>query len=172
MPKEQKNIAARVRSAVEDRITEAGYRLWDLEYVKEGGQWYLRITIDRDEGVDIDDCEKVFRIVDPIVTELDPVEGAYHLEVSSPGLERELRTDGHFRAMIGNRIRLKLYTPENGQRELVGVLKDFDGERLTLDDGREERQIERKRVSKANLYFDFDAVDYGTDEEEPAGNGE
>ena len=87
------NIVASVRAAIAPVVEGLGYSIWDLEYVKEGADWFLRVTIDSPSGITIDDCETVHRAIDPVLDEVDPIEGAYHLEVSSPGIERELRTD-------------------------------------------------------------------------------
>ena len=125
MATEQKSVAAAVYKAVREPVEALGYSIWDLDYVKEGSEWYLRITIDSEKGVDLDDCEKVMRLVDPIITELDPVEGAYHLEVSSPGLERELRTPEHFQKSLGEESVLKLFTPACHREE-----ENFKGEYL------------------------------------------
>ena len=84
MAKGSKNVVSVVREALEPVITELGYRLWDLEYVKEGAEYFLRFTIDSDDGITIDDCEKVHRTIDPLLDELDPIEGSYNLQVSSP----------------------------------------------------------------------------------------
>ncbi len=156
----QKNIASAVEKAIAEPIKNAGYDIWDVEYVKEGSEWYLRITIDRPAGVDIDGCEKVFRIVDSIVTELDPIEGAYHLEVSSAGIERDLRTPAHFKASLGKKVRLKLFMAIDGKKEFIGTLTSVEENgAITLCCPCEYR-IEKNKISKANIYFDFDAEDY------------
>lgn len=167
MATEQKSVAAAVYKAVREPVEALGYSIWDLDYVKEGSEWYLRITIDREKGVDLDDCEKVMRLVDPIITELDPVEGAYHLEVSSPGLERELRTPEHFQKSLGEEIVLKLFTPVEGRKEWKGRLisAEEDGT-VHLKAENRELTIEKKKISRANIYFDFDGMD--SEEQEPA----
>ena len=101
MAKVQKNIAQTVNEMILPTVNELGYSLWDVEYVKEGASYYLRITIDCESGISIDDCEKVHRAIEPILDREDPIEGSYHLEVSSPGIERVLRTEDHFIAMAG-----------------------------------------------------------------------
>lgn len=164
MAKEQKNIAAKVEKAITEPLAAAGFDVWDVEYVKEGSEWYLRVTVDRTQGVDMDACEQAFRIVDPIVNDLDPVETAYHLEVSSPGLERALRTDRHFEKVCGQPVCLKLFTAIGGKREIVGVLKEVQEKSLALSCGEELITVEKKNISKANVWFDFDALDL-TDEE-------
>ena len=98
MAKGQKNIAQTVTDLIIGKINDLGYSLWDVEYVKEGASYYLRITIDSENGISIDDCEKVHRGIETILDDADPIEGAYHLEVSSPGIEHVLRTEDHFPA--------------------------------------------------------------------------
>ena len=162
-----KNVAAAVLRAVEEPIRNAGYDLWDLEYVKEGSEWYLRITIDSARGVDIDDCEKVFRLVDPIITDLDPIENAYHLEVSSPGLERVLRTAEHYKACVGKEIAVKLFTPVNGRKEWKGKLSGvLDDASICLETETGPLVIEQKRISRANVSFDYASVDFSDADEE------
>lgn len=167
MATEQKSVAAAVYKAVREPVEALGYSIWDLDYVKEGSEWYLRITIDSEKGVDLDDCEKVMRLIDPIITELDPVEGTYHLEVSSPGLERELRTPEHFQKSLGEKIVLKLFTPVEGRKEWKGRLisAEEDGT-VHLEAENRELAIEKKKISRANIYFDFDGMD--SEEQEPA----
>ena len=97
--KQKKNVADTVRDIAEPLAESFGYVLWDVEYVKEGAEWYLRITLDSDNGIDIDDCEKVSRAINPIIDEADPIEDFYYLEVSSPGVERSIRTKEHYEAI-------------------------------------------------------------------------
>ena len=134
---------------------EFGYFLWDVEYVKEGGRKILRITIDSEEGINIDDCEKMHRAIDPILDEADPIEVAYYLEVSSPGLERELRTDRHIEASIGCRAELRLYAPVDGTKTFVGVLASFEDGKISVEMAKETRVFDRKDVAKIKTLFDF-----------------
>ena len=152
------SIAERVEALVTPCITELGYRVWDVEYVKEGAEWYLRITLDSDNGIDIDDCEKVHRTIDPLLDELDPIEDAYHLEVSSPGLERDLRHDWHFEVCTGEKIELRLFAPIEAypdKKTFVGILTAFADGVITLDNGESEVKIPRDAVSKARTVYDF-----------------
>lgn len=162
--REPKNVAAVVSAAILEEVRRAGFDLWDVEYVKEGSEWYLRITIDSPDGVDLDDCERVIMIVDPIVTELDPIEGQYHLEVSSPGLERVLRTDRHFLSVVGQEICIKLFTPVSGKKEWIGKLVSYADGVLTLECKDVTVLADRKNVSKANVRFDFDSIPEGNEE--------
>lgn len=137
-------------------INELGYDVWDIEYVREAAEWFLRITIDSPKGIDIDDCEKVHRTIDPILDEADPIEDAYRLEVSSPGLERDIRTDRHFLACIGEKIVCKLFTKLDGRKEYTGVLKEYENKQIVLDTEEGEVRIDRKLASKVRTYFDFE----------------
>ena len=148
------SIVKKATEIAEPVASELGYTLWDVEYVKEGADWYLRYTIDSDEGIGIEDCEKMSRAIDPILDEYDFIEDMYHLEVSSPGLERDIKTDWHMEKCMGEKITVKLYAPINGVKALVGVLSGFDGEsvKLLCD---EEMIIPRKAIAKMNMYFEF-----------------
>ncbi len=156
MAKQQKNTAAIIRDLLEQHINTLGYEVWDIEYVKEGSEWYLRITIDKSEGISIDDCEKVHRKIEPLLDESDPIDGSYRLEVSSPGIERELRTPRHYDWSVGKEISLKLYTAFNGKKILRGSLSSFSDGIITIreSDGNEIK-IERSSVSRANIYFNY-----------------
>lgn len=160
---EQKSVAYIVDKAIRGPVEEIGYDIWDIEYLKEGSEWYLRITIDSEKGIDIDDCEKAYRVIDPIITELDPIADAYHLEVSSPGIERELRTVEHYRASVGKKVRIRFFVPVNGARELVGELAGIseDGTGVLLKSGGDTLTLEKKKIAKTNIYFDFEQADSG-----------
>ena len=149
----KKSIKETVREAIEPTVTELGYRIWDVVYSKIGGDYHLEITIDNDEGIDIDDCEKVHRAIDPILDECDPIEGFYYLEVSSPGIERELRTDEHIAASIGQKVEAKLFTAKDGKKSFVGILTEFDGERVSIL-AEETVVLTKSEISKLKtIYF-------------------
>lgn len=150
-----KNTADIVREALGDKIEALGYRLWDVEFVKEASEWYLRFTIDSDEGITIEDCEKVHRFVDPLLDELDPIEQAYHLEVSSPGVERDIRTPEHFAACIGEKVEVKLFAPLDGRKSCTGILVSYENDVITIDDGAAEIKIPRAKASKIKTVFDY-----------------
>jgi ribosome maturation factor RimP len=109
-----------------------GLRLWDVRFAKEGAAWYLRVFVDKDGGVGLDDCEAMSRALDAPLEETDPIPQSYHLEVCSPGLERELTRSAHFKAYLGQKVLVRLIRPMEGQRDFFGVLDGFDGERVTL----------------------------------------
>ena len=151
----KKSIKDTVREAVEPTVTELGYRIWDVTYSKIGADYHLEITIDSDAGIFIDDCEKVHRAIDPILDECDPIEGFYYLEVSSPGIERELRTDEHINACIGERVLAKLYTAKDGTKSLEGVLSSYADGVVTLTVGEGAVELARADISKlTTVYFE------------------
>ena len=158
------SIAERVEALVEPCITELGYRIWDVEYVKEGAEWYLRITLDSDDGIDIDDCEKVSRAINPIIDEADPIEDFYYLEVSSPGLERVLRKPEHFEASIGSEVEIRLFAPdENKKKSYIGILSAYDAEMLTVDMDQTSQKIPMSKISKVQTVFDFSSINMKED---------
>ncbi len=128
------NVAESVRALAAPVAEQMGLVLWDVLFVKEGPSWFLRLVIDKDGGVNIDDCEAFSREVDPLIEALDPTELEYYFEVSSPGLGRQLKSDAHLGAYIGKEIALKLYKPDaNGVKEASGLLEAFDADTLTID---------------------------------------
>lgn len=123
----QQGVAARVAGLIKESIESLGLELWDVKFLKEGSSWYLRVYIDKDGGVDINDCTDASRLIDPIIDEADPVNVSYFLEVCSPGLERELCEPHHFERYKGADIKVKLIRPRDGQREFSGKLISYDG---------------------------------------------
>lgn len=119
--------AAKVAGLVKEAVESQGVMLWDVKFLKEGASWYLRIFIDKDEGVDINDCTNVSRLIDPIIDEADPINVSYCLEVCSPGLERELSEPWHYEKYIGQPVKVKLIRPRDNQREFQGKLLSYDG---------------------------------------------
>ena len=158
MARSKQNIAGTVRGLVSETVYGLGYELWDVEYVKDGAFWYLRITIDSPKGIDIDDCEKVHRAIDPIIDEADPIEDQYYLEVSSPGVERELRVPEHFEKFIGTPVTAKLFVNVYGAKQHTGKLVSYGDDGLVMEVNGDERRFEKKDVSRVNVYFDFDQV--------------
>lgn len=160
--KQKKNVAETVRELAQPLADEFGYILWDVEYVREGADMILRITIDTDEecGINIDDCEKMHRAIDPILDEADPIEEAYMLSVSSPGVERVLTRPEHFERMAGEDVILKFYAVVDGSKTLrgtlVGLRKSEDGtdEIVVLVNG-EEKAFAKKAVAKCETVFEW-----------------
>ena len=150
----KKSIRETVREAIGDVVASLGYRIWDITYSKIGADYHLEITIDSDDGINIDDCEKVHRAIDPILDECDPIEDFYYLEVSSPGIERELRTDEHITLSIGEKVEAKLFVAKDGKKSIVGILSGFDGERVTLDTDGAETALMKSEIAKlTTVYF-------------------
>lgn len=154
------NIASMAEKIITSCVEKLGYRIWDVEFVKEGAGWYLRITIDSDDGIDIDDCEKVSRAISPLLDEADPIEQNYTLEVSSPGLERTLRTPEHFAACTGEEIEVRLYSPdETGSKAYKGTLVSSDGNSFTIETDGAKKTFEMSKTAKANVFFDFTDIE-------------
>lgn len=152
----KKNIAAACEELLRPIVEELGYELWDVSYAKIGTEYHLEITIDSEEGISISDCEKVHRAIDPVLDENDPIENAYRLEVSSPGIERELRTDAHMAASVGLVVELRFFAAQNGAKTLIGALAAFDADTVTVvtpDDV--EHTFARKDISRIRtVYFE------------------
>ena len=157
--KKNGGVVGAVKKIAEPLAAELGYVLWDVEYEKQGADMYLRITIDSEEGITIDDCEKMHRAIDPLLDEADPIEDAYHLEVSSPGIERELKNDMHINACTGWDVEVRLYAPLDGAKSFTGTLVGLDGEGnvaiATAPDG-QTRTFARASVAMIRTKFDFD----------------
>ena len=150
----KKNTVAEVTELVEPIVEGLGLTLWDVRYVKEGALWYLRIYIDKDEGVTIEDCETVTRAIDAPLDELDPIEGNYILEVSSPGIERELLLDRHFDRFIGAPVMIKLIRPDgSGNRDIKGTLIAHDKETVEIMSEQGEETVIKK---KDTVYIKLD----------------
>lgn len=134
--------------------------IWDVEYVKEGGRYVLRITVDKEDGVNIEDCEAFHRAIDPVLDVVDPIADPYILEVSSPGIERELKNDFHLSACEGWDVEVKLYAPLNGSKLYRGelLLSDEEGRICIRQASGEEIAFERATVAKVQTYFDFSSV--------------
>ncbi len=146
------NTVAAVWEIAEPIAAELGLKLWDIRFVKEGADWFLRIFIDKDGGVGITDCENMSRAIDKPLDDADPIEQSYCLEVSSPGIERDLSRESHFEACKGEKIKVKLIRAVDGIREFSGILEDYEGMRITLrlEDG-SAMNIEKKETSYIKL---------------------
>lgn len=126
------NTVKTVWEIVEPFAEELGLRIWDVRFLKEGSSWFLRIFIDKDGGVSIDDCVDLTHAINGPLDEADPIEQAYFLEVSSPGVERDLVRDEHFTAYIGEKIKVKMIRPVEGKREFSGILADYSDGNITI----------------------------------------
>lgn len=136
-------------------IEANGCSLWDVEYVREGSERYLRIYLDKEGGIDIDDCEKIHRAIDPILDEKDPIAESYHFEVCSAGIERVLKKPENFRQFMGSPVLVKLYRPRNGLKELPGVLRGYEDGRITVEAGKETVTFEKSEVALVRLRVEF-----------------
>ena len=146
----------RTQKLLEPILEKNSYELYDVEFVKEAGNWYLRVYIDKEGGITIDDCELVSRTLSDLLDEHDFISESYMLEVSSPGLGRRLRKDKHFEKSIGEEVEVKLFRPINKKKEYIGRLKSFDKNTVSieLDDG-SVLEIPRELISVIRLTFDF-----------------
>lgn len=149
------NIETRVEELLKSIIENIGYELYDVRYEKEGKDYYLRIIIDKPEGIDINDCENVNNAINDILDEADYIKDQYFLEVSSPGLERVLRKDRHFEKQIGNEISLKFFKPINKQKELNGILEEYNNGELTIKVDDETLKINLKDIAIAKTVFNW-----------------
>ncbi len=147
-----KNIAAAVREIIAPTAEELGYILWDVEYLREGADNILRITIDSENGIFIEDCEKMHRAIDPILDEKDPIAQAYTLEVSSPGLGRQIKNDEQAERVLGCEVNVKLYAPdEKGRRALSGELKAYGNGCFTIGTNDGDMILDVKKAAKISL---------------------
>lgn len=150
----KKGIKDTVREAIEPIVNELGYSIWDITYSKIGADYHLEITIDHENGINIEDCEKVHRAIDPILDEVDPIEGFYYLDVSSPGLEREIRTDEHVLACVGQKVEAKLFAAKDGKKSIIGRLVGLDGDSIVIEEAGEV-SVPRTEISRlTTLYFE------------------
>ena len=147
------SIEERVESLLKEKIEAIGYELYDVEYSKEGKNYFLRIFIDKTEGIDLNDCEKVNNEIDEILDEADYIKEQYFLEVSSPGIERIIRKEKHLIKYIGHEINIKLFKKDkNGNKEYQGILKAFDQENIELE---ENIKIERKNIAQIKTVYNW-----------------
>ena len=136
-------------------VERFGCELWDVEYVREGSERYLRIFLDKEGGIDIEDCEKVHRAMDPILDEKDPIAESYHFEVCSAGIERPLKRPGDFAKFMGSPIFVKLYRPVNGLKEVPGILRGYEDGRVTVEAGKQTLTFEKSQVALVRLRVEF-----------------
>ena len=150
-------IEEKVEELLKETIEKLGYNLYDVEYVKEGPSYYLRVYIDNEKGIDLNDCEKVSNAIDEMLDEANIIKDQYYLEVSSPGIERVLRKDRHLQENIGNQIEIKLFKKdEKGSKDYIGELLKFDQEVVSIKTSEEyEIQIERKNISQIKTVYNW-----------------
>ena len=136
-------------------VAAAGCEIWDVEYVREAGEWFLRLYLDKEGGVDIRDCEAVSRVVSDLLDEADPIEGSYTFEVSSAGAERVLKRPGDFEKFLGSPVLVKLYKAREDRKEFPGYLKGYDNGDVTITAGGEELTFSRAEIALCRLRIEF-----------------
>ena len=141
-----------VRALAQPIAAENGCSIWDVEYVREAGTWFLRVYLDKEGGVNIDDCEAVSRPLSDALDEADPIEGSYTLEVSSAGIDRVLRHLEHFDAFLGAEVEVRLYRPVEGRKDHVGLLKAYDNGDVTVTLPSGDVTFPKKDVAQVRLY--------------------
>jgi len=168
MADKKSSVAARVREAVAAPVESAGYKLWDVDYYKEGPEMILEISIDREGGISLEDCSAVTKLIEPIIDEMDPIEESYCLQVSSAGVVRPLNRDEHIRFVSegGMPVTVGLYTAVDGKKEFTGVIEGYDGTDVVLVSGGERRTFNKKQISRITAEFNEAAVEDGDDNEE------
>ena len=153
MTKTEKNIYDIVKPYVE----QLGYQLYDVEFVKEGKEYFLRIYIDLEKGIDLSDCEKVSNVIDPILDEVDPISMSYSLEVSSCGLERHLREMNHYEMAIGKKIEVSLFKAVENEKQFQGTLKSVKDKSITIElDDKKELEIYFDEIATAKILFSWE----------------
>ena len=150
------SIEEKVTKLVEPIIENLGYELYDVEYAKEGKNYFLRIFIDNEKGIDLNDCEKVNDSITDILDKENYIKEQYFLEISSPGIERVLRKDKHLEKNIGEEVTIKLFKKdENGKKEYLGKLKDFNQEKIVIEQEQNDINIERKHISQIKTVYNW-----------------
>ncbi len=146
-------ITEKVAALAEPVVKEEGCSLWDVEYVREAGTWYLRVLVDKEGGLSIDDCERISRRLDPMLDEADPIQDSYVFEVGSAGAERELKRPHDFERFMGSEVELRLYKPQNGSKSFVGFLRGYDDGAVTIESGGKELRFEKDAVALVRLHI-------------------
>ena len=150
-----KKVTDIVWELAEPVVKENGCELWDVEYVREAGQWYLRLYLDKEGGVDILDCEAVSRRVSDLLDEADPIESSYMFEVSSAGAERQLKRPSDFAQFMGSEVEVHLYRPVDRRKLFIGFLRGYEDEAVTIEEDGVSRTFEKGQYSIVRLYPRF-----------------
>ena len=145
-------ITEKVTELARPVVEEEGCTLWDVEYVREAGCWYLRVFIDKEGGLSIDDCERISRRLDPMLDEADPIPDSYVFEVGSAGAERELKRPGDFEMFMGSEVELRLYKPLNGSKVYVGRLAAYNSGDVSLLAGEREMHFKKGDIALVKLH--------------------
>ena len=149
------NTEKKVLPLLEPIIENLQLELVELEFVKEGANWYLRVYIDKDNGITLDDCEIVSNGITEILDNADYIKEQYFLEVSSPGVERILKKDKHLKSNIGANVQVKLFKPLDGKKQYEGILKDFDSDNIKIETSSQILEIERQNIGQIKTIFDW-----------------
>ena len=149
------SIEEKIEALVKEKIENIGYELYDVEYAKEGKNYFLRIFIDKPEGIDIEDCEKVNNEINDILDTADYIKEQYFLEVSSPGIERILKKDKHLKQNLGSEIEIKLFRPIDKKKSLEGTLEKFDEEKIYIKIDEDEKEINRKDIAQIKTKYNW-----------------
>ena len=144
-------LTDRVRKLAEPIVEENGCEIWDVEYVREAGTWYLRLYIDREDGVSISHCEAISRALDPILDEEDPIPGSYVFEVSSAGAERVLKRPSDFERFYGEKVEVKLYKAKDGKKEYIGILRGYEDGAVKIECADDVIRFEKSEVAQVRL---------------------
>lgn len=150
-----KNIEEKVETIIEPIVQSLKYELYDVEYVKEGKDYYLRIFIDSKNGISLEDCEKVSNAINDILDTEDLIQEQYFLEVSSPGIERVLKKDKHFKSNLGKEVTAKLYKSQEGLKQISGILENFDKENILIKTDDKDYKIERKNIAGIKTVYNW-----------------
>ena len=148
-------ITDKVTQFAQPVVEAHGCTLWDVEYVREGSEYFLRLYLDKEGGVNIDDCEAISRALDPILDEEDPIPESYHFEVCSAGLERVLKRPSDFERFMGEPVMVKLYRPRNGLKEIPGILRGYENGCVTVEAGKETITFQKSEVALVRLRVEF-----------------
>lgn len=147
------SIEEKVESLVEPTINELGYEIYDVEYAKEGKDFFLRIFIDKEDGIDLEDCEKISNAITGILDQADYIKEAYFLEVSSPGVERHLRKRKHFEENIGKEIEVRLFKPIESEKIHIGILESFNQDSIIIEKEKGQLELPRKNIALVKTVY-------------------
>lgn len=150
--RQMSKITDKVYELAKPVVEEAGCSLWDVEYIREAGSWYLRVFIDKEGGVSINDCETISRALDPILDEADPIPDSYIFEVGSAGAERELKRPGDFRQFMGSEVEVRLYQPLKGSKSFIGKLAAYEDGTVTVTVGNEDMSFNKAQIALVKLH--------------------
>lgn len=148
-------ITEAVANLAKGVVEAEGCSLWDVEYVREAGSYYLRVYIDKPGGVSINDCEAISRTLDKLLDEADPIPDSYIFEVASAGAERELKRPSDFEAFMGSEVEVRTYKPINGQKAFVGTLEKYEDGAITLSSGKKQIRLEKQDIALVKLHVSF-----------------